>query len=151
MDNIITYDFGKYLLEFNRETGKTVTRYSHGPWSGCLPVPDDAFHAEKLGITAKQHRLEHELCHHLVGQSFYKTIGSPVIWNDAHHYEQKHPDAMLEEWMVTAFQYSIHEKPADAGAFVDMEKAGIDVCKLQKIATWLLEAPEHISLIKLNF
>jgi len=106
------YDSGVFTLSFDPTTGEAITRYAGGRWSGCAPVPDDAFHAERLGITRSEHRLEHELAHHLFGYA-KGFVGSPIIWRDAHGVAQKQPDSDLEEWMVTALQYLSHGHQAN--------------------------------------
>ena len=76
-------------LVFNPEDGSAITYYGDGRWSGCAPVPDDEYHAAVLVVTPAEHRLMHELAHHLVGFAFYGSIyGSPIIYRDAQHVEQ---------------------------------------------------------------
>lgn len=125
-----------FTLEHNEETGETITRFGYY-WSGCFPVPDDAYHAERLGITAGQHRFLHELMHHEVGMAF-GFGASPVVWRDAfkipQESEAKPPatdvneeahaylTATLEEWIVNSCVYKACGREYDAGAMMDVER-----------------------------
>jgi hypothetical protein len=117
-----SFDFGSFIFEHDKETGATYTRYHDGHWTGGEPIPDDAFHAERLGITAEQHRLVHELVHHLVGFKYYNFDGSPVLYKSARLEELPQPDTELEEWMVTAWTYAFYEKEFDKGALILLSK-----------------------------
>lgn len=133
MSSKVWFQWPDFMLEWKPANGAVLTRYISGEWSGSLPVPDDAYHAERLGITPELHRLEHELAHHLVGLNFYKFIfGSPIIYRDAHKQPQPEREAELEEWMTTALQYHSHGRKADFGALVDLQGAGADVNALSR-------------------
>lgn len=137
MSGVIEYVWPALTLEHDTATGWTNTRYPDGHTSGCAPVPDDALHAEALGITPERHRLVHELLHHLVGLAF-GYAGSPVIWRDAHAVPQSlslsasmrvvgmglctYLTAEIEEWIVTAYTYALYGKPHDAGALMDVQR-----------------------------
>jgi hypothetical protein len=126
-----------FELLFHDQTGCTMTRYPDGSWSGCAPVDDDWHHAKRLGITARQHRLEHELAHHIIALALGKRDGSPIIWRDAHARPQPARESELEEWTVTAFTYYAHgridDEHCDLGALADMRKAGADVEKARAV------------------
>jgi hypothetical protein len=137
MSGVIEFIWPSLTLEHDIATGWTNTRYPDGRTSGCAPVPEDAFHAEALGITPERHRLVHELLHHLVGFTF-GYAGSPVIWRDAHGQAQaetlfapmqppcdlrmEYLTAEIEEWIVTAYTYALYGKPHDAGAMMDVRR-----------------------------
>lgn len=88
---------------------ETFTTFDNGHWTGGGVVPEDFFHAEKLGITPEEHRLQHELAHHVIGLMFYGKPYSEVLWSAAH--ETRLPDyANEEEWLVTALQYRMFDK-----------------------------------------
>jgi hypothetical protein len=135
----VTYLFENIRLQYNKETGATYTYYPDDKWSGCDPIPEDDFHANILGITNKEHRLEHELIHHVLGFEL-GHYGSPIIDRDAHSQPQPQREAELEEWKVTAFQYFIHEKKYDKGAMMDLLKDGVDIVKTRRLLVWLLQA-----------
>lgn len=131
-------------MVYTRESGHTLTVYGAGEnrwWSGSDPNQDDAYHAERLGITQREHRLQHELAHHLVGFAYYwNSHGSPIIWRDAIHEVQPTRDAELEEWMVTALQYlSCGRDVQDYGAILDLSKKA-PVQELARILNWCMEA-----------
>ncbi len=118
-----------------------------------MPVPEDAFHAKQLGITEKQHRLEHELLHHLVGLFYYKDKnGSPVVYRDVHHIPLPAFYSMIEEWLVTGLTYSLHEKEWEhkTKAMMHLQERKINLIELKHIARWLLDAPQNIDVIKIN-
>lgn len=143
---IITYDADRYALTYDTETGEAITRYhASDRWSGCAPVPGDAYHADKLGITPSEHRLAHELIHHLVGHAYYSSDnGSPIIYRDAHAIAQTQPESELEEWMVTALTYHVYGLPYDRGALLDLEHGGVHVTALAEHARELIgRAREH--------
>lgn len=103
-------------LEYEPATGTAITRYPRGRWSGCGPVPEDAMHAERLGISPGEHRLAHELAHHLVGFAAGNPLGSHVVLCDAFHIPQDE-DGRIEEWHVTAVTY---------GAFGALNRADVE-------------------------
>jgi hypothetical protein len=146
----IKYTWPSFNLVYNRETGRTTTFYPNGRWSGCDPVPEDKFHGEKLGITNKLHRLQHELAHHLVGIHYYGADSSPIIHRDANGIPQTQPHSELEEWMVTALQYYSRNRWSDFGAMMDLSKK-TDVDKLAKQLAYLMDAAEqkHVALISM--
>jgi hypothetical protein len=98
-----------FVLTYDPETGRTVTTYDDLRWSGCDPVPEDALHAGRLGITPGEHRLAHELAHHIVGFAG-GYVGSRVIRWDAHEIPQDwHAggyESEIEEWHTTAVVYA---------------------------------------------
>lgn len=132
--------------------GETFTTYETGHWSGCGPVPDDSIHAAELGITPARHRLEHDLWHHLVGIFVYKTLGSPIIWRDAHGIEQPKEITRIgldlvewgpsheEEWLVTALSHRYHnEHSRDHGASIWLSNNGHDVETMLQTARQILD------------
>ncbi len=173
MSGVIEFVWTALTLEHDTATGWTNTRYPDGHTSGCAPVPEDAFHAEALGIAPERHRLVHELLHHLVGFAF-GYAGSPVIWRDANGFEQSlcvetgarmyvlmdtplclaapHLTAEIEEWIVTAYTYALYGKPHDAGAMMDVER----LCPpragewIWAVARYALPAAERARLAQMN-
>lgn len=131
---VVTYHFpADVRLEYDPATGAAITRYDDGHWSGCKPVPEDIYHAVRLGISPGKHRLAHEMAHHIVGYFFGHPYGSDVIWRDAHGAEQD-DDSRLEEWYTTGltyFAFGVLEKSdADGdypGAVRDLMMLGMDV------------------------
>lgn len=138
---MINYIWPTFRLEYNPVTGRTTTYYKNA-WSGCDPNPDDEFHAKRLGITNKLHRLSHELAHHLIGIYYYKSDSSPVVFRDAHHLPQPPEESCLEEWRVTTLQYFAHEKDCDYGALIDFKKSGLDPNNLKNELRWMLQIPQ---------
>lgn len=130
-----------FRLEHDSREGYAHTHYEDGAASLCPVVKDDYFHAQQLGIAPGQHRLLHELSHHLVGIHYYKKPSSPVIWHDAHGRDPQAElgeRASLEEWMVNALVYHCFDMPTDYGALVDLQGAGAEVPKLRSQLKWLL-------------
>lgn len=131
----VVYHFPGFVLKYCPTSGEVITYYPDGAWSGCKPVPDDTFHGNKLGIIPGQHRLLHELTHHVVGLVMPEEgiTGCPIVWRDAHHEAQEHPSASTREWRITALSYHVMEKvynPDQFGALMDFAKADLDPYKL---------------------
>lgn len=155
--------FPGYRLEFDPATGRATTWFGDH-WSGCEPVPEDAFHAARLGITPMQHRFLHEVMHHLVGMAFGYGC-SPVIWRDAMHMGQEHafapcgPDpatahlvtvapfltAAIEEWIVTNLTYRLCGVDHDEGAVMDVAKfcGAAAPRQIERLADALLTTCNH--------
>lgn len=134
---VIAYQTDRYTLTYDTETGEAITRYHQSDrWSGCGPVIEDSFHAERLGITPGEHRLIHEALHHAVGHAYYGSDnGSPIIYRDAHALPQTQPESEMEEWMVTGLTYHIFGQPYyDGAAITDLEQGGVDVAVLAYLA-----------------
>lgn len=125
------FQFPTFVLEHDPNTGGAYTRFPDETWSGCEPVPDDAFHADALGITPAQHRLAHELAHHIVGMRVLGWSSSPIVWRDAHHEPQPDPDPDNEEWLVTGVTYLAWGKTYDPGVEMDLGE------EAQRIASYL--------------
>lgn len=123
----IIFEWPSLRLEWDTRAGYADTIYPDGTHSGCWPHSDDAFHGMRLGLTPEEHRLHHELAHHLLGFALGNENGSGVVWRDAHQETQPERKAELEEWMTTALQYLSLGKSADFGALVDIQGYGIDV------------------------
>ena len=131
------------------DTGLTVTWYPGAMASGCEPVPDDKIHATALGITPGQHRLVHELGHHLIGLHYYQDPnGSPIVYRDAHGIPQEaggmvKPDwseADKEEWLVNGLVYLAYEKPHDVWAVKELEAKAGSAWALARRLRWLMDA-----------
>lgn len=103
------FEFDTFYLTYTKESGYVKTNYLDGTMSGCYPNADDCYHASLLGITPGQHRLLHELAHHVIGLVYgHKTC--PIVWADAHHMDMPE-DAQELEWIITAISYFCLEKP----------------------------------------
>lgn len=159
----ITYQFPKFALEFDPQTGSAMTYYTKEHVSGCPPVDDDAYHASLLGISPAYHRLCHELAHHLIGIYVLKAETSFVVSMDAmcnvytgHGLvlEELPPGqqekAKYEEWLVTALTYLAFDKLevlVERHPEGNYEKALVEIeCHanaehLAQILDWLLAAP----------
>lgn len=156
-------------LVWRRSDDFVCSYYTSAKWSGCTPVPDDQFHASKLGITPAEHRFQHELLHHLVGIFVYDHFaGSPIIYRDAHHIAQPKGELVgkckgtgkvvvapelieayewgpwqEEEWLVTALTYRLHgNNENDYGASLWLSEKGIDQTKILETARLLLPNPK---------
>jgi hypothetical protein len=107
-------------------------------------VDGDEYHAPRLGISPQDHRLLHELAHHMIGaHCFQKRSGSPVIWRDAHGIPQPpgvSGPAEIEEWYVTALSYYLCGREPDWGAILDMSKSTM-VTELVRQVHYMLECP----------
>lgn len=150
---LVEYVGPAFVADWEPETGVFTTRYVGGHVSACPVVPDDQYHADRLGITAAEHRLLHELGHHLMGLWYYRRPdGSPVIWRDAHGWPQLEDgeegdaegsfvaDSKLEEWRVTALGYLAMDRDADWGAMIDLQKRGISPTEAAAALRWLWES-----------
>lgn len=142
------YHWDFFYLKYDPETGSAYTFYPDESSSGCEPGPDDAFHAGRLGITTGEHRLLHELAHHLIGTRYYHlSTGSPVIWRDAHGIPQEPRESELEEWMATALSYiACGRSCEDYGALLDLSRE-CDPMEMAKTLRWLLDAPDGVEVV----
>jgi hypothetical protein len=155
-----TYHWPGFRLEFDQATGRAVTRYPDGTHSGCGVVEADRFHARLLGLTPEEHRLQHELAHHLVGALYSRGAagGCPIIYRDAHGVPQPQPEADILEWRITALQYHSRGRRYDEGrigALIDIEKAGADPYELAALLGVLMAAAqvglESVTLGRLDY
>lgn len=162
MNKTIRYLFQGFTLDFNVETGGTLTIYQDGSYSGCEPVPEDSFHGDRLGIPPEYHRLAHELAHHLIGIYVLEEDSSPVVAIDARLVRMTGKGLVLEEvdegtrkryereeTLVTALTYyAFHsydilkeqDPPYDDHPLIAIA-AKTDLDHLAAILDWLLEAP----------
>lgn len=142
---IVRYEWPGFALRHNTVDGLTVTTYDDTPRSsGCTPIADDLFHAMRLSMTDKEHRLHHELAHHIVARATGETLGSPIIFRDARGITQPQREAQLEEWKATALQYHSRQRldlhHYDTGALMDLQDAGADVNAVSALLEWLFQA-----------
>lgn len=146
----VCYEWPGFRLYCDLVTGAAITEYPDGHTSGCPPIPEDEFHAQMLGITDGEHRLEHELVHHMLSIALGAgdvAKGCPIIWRDAHGVHQVQPESSHLEWQYTAFQYYVHDRTCDFGALAEMEKANVDVGLLKRRMLWLLDAPRFTNRV----
>lgn len=104
----ITFAFPKFNLVWDKETGQTTTYWKDGTESPTWCHWEDEYHGNLLGITAQEHRLQHELAHHLVGMHAPdgKDIGGClIVWREAHGEEHPEEWSKEREWLITALQY----------------------------------------------
>lgn len=143
---MITFRFPTFRLNWDPSSGACFTFYRDGTKSGCGVVPEDSYHGERLDLTPEQHRLQHELAHHLVGYALYGFDGSPVVWRDAQGVDQLEggefkpgwTEAAREEWVCNGIQYLSRDRDYEDGkAIAHAEESGVDV---QKVA-------EHLALL----
>ena len=119
--------YNDFIFDYDTDTGSAYSIYAYG-MTGCLPVPDDQFHADLLGITNKQHRLVHEICHHVIGWVFYKSTSSPVLQRDVNGHKQNEA-SQEEEWLVTALTYELFNKywAHRQSGIKKLKSAGVDI------------------------
>jgi len=105
---MIVYEQRNFYMTWDPESGSVYTHYADGSKSGCGLVPEDHIHAGLLGITSQEHRLQHELAHHIVGRRLPTSVneGCSIIWNDAHDISQDQPEADVQEFLYTTIQYA---------------------------------------------
>lgn len=135
-----------FSLVVDPEEQTVVTTYASRHWSGGGVVPQDAEHATRMGCTPFEHRIRHELAHHLVALAAgwgNAQTGCPIVWADAHQLPQG-PHAELQEWQYTAFtDYALGIMPRhdhEWGALLDLHRLGVPVADLAKRYRFLLEA-----------
>jgi hypothetical protein len=96
------------------------TRYDDGTAFGAHPHDTHHYHviAHRLGYgdDILSYAREHEVCHHLVGETFFGGP-SPVVWALAHGQQVDPSAAALEEAMVMAVQRWVraNERPIIGG------------------------------------
>lgn len=151
---MIAYEWPGFRLEYDPATGGAYTIYPDGTRSGCEPHEDDQYHADLLGFTAAEHRLQHELAHHLVGGLFDPSPvgGCPIVYADAHG-QPMPKDADVLEWRITALQYHARGRRYDEGrigALLDIEAAGEDPYELAYQLNWMMAAVGQCTHIYLD-
>lgn len=159
---MLTLRFPAFRLEHCPSSGLTSTVYPDGERCDSHVVDDDSVHADELGIMPGQHRLVHELWHHIVGIHIFHSEyrSSPVIWRQAHG--QPHPTGLIrytefestgaaewelhgwkrEEWLVTALSHAYFghaERDYGAREYLELELR-LDVLALMEIFTTELNA-----------
>lgn len=149
------YAFGEFTLTFDPHAATVVTTYPDGTWSGGAVVREDAHHAARLGLAPLEHRLHHELAHHVVAIARRATLGGgcPIIWRSAHGHPQG-PEAATDEWVITAFQYAAAWKelptPEHYGALIDLRRSGVRIGALAERFRWLLDARAHAATVAVH-
>ena len=120
-------------LVYNSDT--VFTWFGQHYKTGGPEADGDAFHARNLGITPMEHRLLHELAHHLVA----RALGYPTcpILHAAAFGNPMPPGADLLEWYYTAVSYFTfrrppHGTPDDYGALADLTRKKVDLGKLSR-------------------
>lgn len=144
----VTYSWPCFRLVYDLATGSAITHYDNERWSGCSPHADDQLHGDRLRITAAQHRLEHELVHHVMAIARKlpnaETQGCRIIYRDAHHLPQVEPEAADDEHLITTFTYFLHDQGNyDPKALSCLRTAGIAIHKLRAQTLWLLDAVKY--------
>lgn len=145
------YRFNGFTLSWDPVSGECYTIYRDGTKSGCGVVDDDHHHASLLGISPEEHRLQHELAHHIVGVMLYGFRGSPVVWRDAQgidqaeggHYKAGWTEAEREEWVCNLIQYKSRNKAYDTGAEQHAIAHGMDVDQACRLLSDLLNCARY--------
>jgi hypothetical protein len=121
-----------------------ITRFPGDHWTGGPIVPEDDFHAANLGITMLEHRLLHEMAHHLVYRALHGEP-CPILWAAAHKLAMP-SNAKELEWLYTAASYWAYgvqlETVRDYGALMDLQRLGVDLGLLGRRLRWVVAAVE---------
>jgi len=143
------YVWSGFRLVYDGTTGAVHTHYPDGTVSGCGPVPEDAEHGALLGLTPGEHRLAHEMAHHLcalasgVGDD---RQGCPIVRADALR-QPMPPDADTLEHRITAFTYYAldcqHRHAHEFGALADLHRMDVDLPALAARFRWLFAASAY--------
>ena len=148
-----TYVFPTFQLVANAKDQSVFTFFRDGTSSGGTIVAGDVEHAAHLGITPFEHRLAHELGHHLVQRARGHTLDDAcrIIHRSAHEQDQVHPEADLDEWVITAATYAAYHKASrsqsDWGALMDLHRDAEDVDHVLAQFRWLLAGFGLVPLI----
>jgi len=126
--------------------GTVLTHYPDHTRTGGEVVEEDALHAEALGLSPLEHRLLHELAHHVVALERGVTDGEHgcwILWRSAHGLPQRE-EAGTDEWYVTAVSYAAYAAQLPSaghyGALMDLQALGIHVPTLCRRLRWLMDA-----------
>jgi hypothetical protein len=106
-----TYQFEHFQLTYDHSTGDVTTLFPDGTTCRVWPNEEDEKHAYRLGLSAGEHKLLHELVHSGLamgeGQSY-----CPIVWAQAH--KQPMPDdAAYREQMIMALSYMVMQQPME--------------------------------------
>lgn len=108
---ITAYVFEHFRLEYDHSTGHVRTIFEDG--SNCLvwPNTEDEKHAYRLGLSAGEHKLLHELVHNCLAMTEGQPC-CPIVWAEAH--KQPMPeDAAFREQLIMALSYMVMKKPME--------------------------------------
>jgi hypothetical protein len=129
-------------LTYNGET--VVTRYPDETFTGGPVVPEDSEHAALLGITPIEHRLVHEVGHHLLSRSLSGgEYGCPILWAAAHNVEMPGNADRLEFYITALSYFAVRGKmrqSVDAKALVQLLEVDVDLMQMARELRWCLEA-----------
>ena len=122
--------FGSARIVFDPVQYTVVTHYPGEHWTGGGVVHEDYEHAKLLNMKPIQHRLVHELGHHLVAQALGYYDGCPVLYSAAHNTSLP-VNADKLEWYVTAVTYYVFGRrlrhPNDEGALKELRELSVDL------------------------
>ncbi len=144
----VSFEWPGCTLGFEPETGTVTIYYANWQFSRVVPNEDDEEHARNLGITAKEHKLAHELAHQLLAIGRGLT-SSPITWCVAHHHEPPE-DAAEEERDVHALVYKALATPRseDEYRYDIIERSGIDLQQVVKELRFLLSVAGFESMTR---
>jgi len=123
----IAFTWPTFSLTYRADTGEVATFYDQWRVSRTLPDETDDFHGAALGLSAKEHKVVHELAHHLLALH-HGLDSSPIIWCAAHCYDM--PDgADDEERGVRALVYAAFGTPReeDEPCYASFKSAGVSL------------------------
>jgi hypothetical protein len=131
-------------LTYDGET--VITRYPDETFTGGPVVEQDHEHAALLGITPVEHRLVHEVGHHLIARALSNgEFGCPILWAAAHNVEMPANASEIER-SVTAVTYAAFNKPmhhfGDYLALAGLQQAGVNVPDLAAQLRWVLSTAQ---------
>lgn len=128
----IKYGFPHFTIQ-QEDTGLVTVMFKCGHYCPVKPNADHQFHGEKLGISAKEACLLHELAHQIVALAEGLKY-CPIVYNSAHNLPMPY-DADLREWRITALSYYALDKPQHDWNGL---QALAQIPKLQQHAAYLL-------------
>lgn len=100
----IIYRWPRFTLSYDLQNDAVTTYYDQWRYSRVLPDADDQELGDELGLPPQEHKLAHELAHHLVAVHCGLDT-SPIVWHSAHFYEHPQPESDDEEAVVKALVY----------------------------------------------
>lgn len=132
----VTYRWPRFSLTFEPSSGTVTTYYDQWRYSRVHVDEDDRTLAEQLGISPEEHKLAHELAHHLVALHCGLDT-SPIVWRSAHFFEHPEQESHDEEAVVKAFVFyalsteayekAKEEERIDPRRFAALHERGIDI------------------------
>ena len=143
---MIHVPFPSFSLDWDRPHGTVCTRYPDGTCSASYCVWEDDYHGMLLGMSREEHRLHHELAHHLVGGCApdAEAGGCAIVWRDAHGQPQPQPEAGQREWLIMALQYHSRGLSANLPSLAPLAAWGADPRELSAELARLFWLAQHV-------